>query len=588
MSRNDQADSRNFDAGTLLPNEGYCDQPYVVRLSDGTWVCVMTTGAGLEGESGQHVVSMRSTDQGRTWSQPVDIEPADGPESSWVMPLLLPDGRVFAFYTYNEDNLRTVTSDDGDIRRVDTLGAFCFKVSEDDGRSWSEQRYTIPVRRFQIDLENPYQGDIVFFWGVSKPMVLGGAAYVGFSKVGRFGNGFMARSEGAFLRSENVLTERDPARIIWETLPEGEVGLRAPAGPVADEHNLVGLDDGSLYCTYRTIDGWNCAAYSRDGGRSWTPPAYAEYSPGGRRIKHPRAANFVRRLSGGRFILWYHNNGTRWYNNDRTFGNRNVAWLVGGKERDGFIHWGTPEIVLYNDNFHRGSSYPDFVEEPDGSIAIVSTQKTDARVSWVDPELLAGLWSEESTVTPDELRIDAAEESAAAGASHPHGEIPSLFGPWRSNTFAPALNGRGGVSIEVAGRLGDIEPGTVIASNRDEAGTGIHITRGDAENIRIEISDGWATATWESDAGELVGGTDHHVVVTVDGGPKTIVFVVNGLVNDGGAARHYGWGRFFSEMKDISGAQSLSVGTDLTRLRLWARALRNAEAAAACREWRNR
>jgi len=70
--------------------------------------------------------------------------------------------------------------------------------------------------------------------------------------------------------------------------------LKSPARPIAEDHNLVALSDGSLYSTYRTIQGNPCHAYSRDGGHTWTPPSYATYSPGGRRIKHPRAACFVR------------------------------------------------------------------------------------------------------------------------------------------------------------------------------------------------------------------------------------------------------------------------------------------------------
>ena len=38
-------------------------------------------------------------------------------------------------------------------------------------------------------------------------------------------------------------------------------------------------------------------------------PAYAVYTPGGRRIKHPRAANFVRKFSNGKFLYWFHNHG---------------------------------------------------------------------------------------------------------------------------------------------------------------------------------------------------------------------------------------------------------------------------------------
>src|SRR3990170_6622035 len=83
------ADPRDVQNGFVIPDEGYCDQPYVVVTKDGNWLCVLTTGAGREGQIGQHVVSTISRDKGRTWSKPLDIEPADGPEASWVTPLLV-------------------------------------------------------------------------------------------------------------------------------------------------------------------------------------------------------------------------------------------------------------------------------------------------------------------------------------------------------------------------------------------------------------------------------------------------------------------------------------------------------------------
>jgi len=39
-------DPRNIRTGHVIPDEGYCDQPYVVVLDDGTWLCTMTTGPG--------------------------------------------------------------------------------------------------------------------------------------------------------------------------------------------------------------------------------------------------------------------------------------------------------------------------------------------------------------------------------------------------------------------------------------------------------------------------------------------------------------------------------------------------------------
>ena len=400
-------DPRNIANGTEIASEGYCDQPYVVKTEDGAWLCIMTTGRGKEGDRAQHIVATRSTDRGQTWSDLVDVEPADGPEASWAMPLIAPSGRVYVFYTYNAQNLRQVAADDppfegGWTERVDTLGDYVFKYSDDGGHTWSKARYTIPVREMAIDRRNPYSGKVRFFWGVGKPVVWDGVMYFGFAKVGRFGQGFMAASEACFMRSDNILTEPDPTKIAWETLPQGDHGLRAPEGKVADEANLTPLSDGSLFCTYRTVGGHPCHAYSRDGGRTWTPPAFMRYYPGGPLVNHPRAANFVRRLEqgpyGGRYIYWFHNNGAQWYNHGPGLGSRNPAWLLGGVERDSsrgkVIHWGRPEIVLYADHPHTGISYPDFVED-DGRLFITETQKSVARVHEVPPWLLERLWPEE-------------------------------------------------------------------------------------------------------------------------------------------------------------------------------------------------
>src|SRR4051812_28405193 len=81
-----RSDPRDIRHGLSLPSEGYCDQPYVVVLPDGRWLCTMTTGKGAEGQRGQHVVSTTSADRGKTWTPLVDIEPVDGPEASWAVP----------------------------------------------------------------------------------------------------------------------------------------------------------------------------------------------------------------------------------------------------------------------------------------------------------------------------------------------------------------------------------------------------------------------------------------------------------------------------------------------------------------------
>ena len=291
-------DTRNIATGFNIPSEGYADQPYVVKTDDGAWLCAITTGTGHEGANGQHIVSMRSTDRGNSWDKPVDIEPADGPEASYVVLLKTPYGRIYALYNHNTDNIREVRREDkGVYSRVDSLGHYVFKFSDDHGRTWSTRRYEIPVREFECDRNNVYGGKLRFFWNVGRPLIVGEAALMTLHKVGAMGEGFFAQSEGAFLKSTNILTEHDPMKITFETLPDGDIGLRTPVGGgrVAEEQSVARLSDGAIVCVYRTIDGWPVCSYSDDGGHKWSAPAYMTYSPHGQqRIKNPRR----RTLSG--------------------------------------------------------------------------------------------------------------------------------------------------------------------------------------------------------------------------------------------------------------------------------------------------
>ena len=587
--RPSNSDPRNIVSGREIALSGYCDQPYVVRNEDGSWTCVMTTGGGREGQAGQHIVAIRSSDSGGTWTAPVAIEPTDGPEASWAMPLKVPSGRIYVFYVYNSKNMREVEADSDigqHLNRVDSLGDYVFKYSDDDGRTWSSQRYVIPVRKMNIDRDNPYKGEVLFFWGVGKPTVVDGAMYFGFAKIGRFGYGFMAVSESCFIRSDNILTEPDPAKVLWETLPEGDEGLKAPVGPVADEARPVPLSDGSLYCTYRTVDGHPCHAYSRDGGRRWTPSSYMTFADG-REVKHPRAANFVWRLSSGRYLYWFHNHGGAWYED------RNPVWVSGGVERDGpdgkVIAWSEPEILLYDDDPRMRISYPDLIEE-DGRLFITETQKVVARVHEIDMGLLEGLWSqlERAELATNGIVLDLSDRRGDA----PRGvEMPALpdFSRRHIETLAAGdRQGHGsedlrqGFSLDLWVRFEALRSGQVVLDSRTEMGQGLSLVVTERETLSIVMNDGATESRWDCDPGVLQAGKLHHLVVIVDGGPKVISFVVDGRLCDGGEHRQFGWGRFSPHLRHANGDKTLRLGPELQgeiwSLRIYDRHLLTSEA----------
>ncbi len=556
-------DARNVLNGHIIPDEGYCDQPYVVVTRDGNWLCTLTTGPGVEGQRGQHIVSTVSTDKGRTWLPPVDIEPSGEREASWVVPLVTPAGRVYAFYTYNGDNVREMN---GKPIRADTIGWYACKYSDDNGRTWSKECTRLPLRGTACDRGNDFQGKVQIFWGIDKPNVVDGAAYFAFTKLGKY---MLEMGEGWFFRSDNILTEPDVKKLRWELLPTGEHGLRLPEfGSVQEEHNIVPLSvKGGFYCVYRTTLGRPCHAYSYDGCRTWTQPEFMTYSPGGRKMKTPRACPMVWRTASGKYLFWHHNNGGKSFSGS----NRNPVWISGGLERDGKICWSEPEILLFDPNIKRGMSYPDLIEQ-DGRYWLTETQKKIARVHEADRSLLEGLWTQGQvkTVAREGLIVDAGPELLRAGQVKIK---PPLD-----------LQETGGMTIELWLKPGDQASGQTILDSRTPEGKGFALTTADNGSLRLQLDDGSTKAAWETDPGLLESGAWRHVAAIVDAGPGVISFVVDGRLCDGGDVREYGWSRILGELRDVSGARALRVGPEfhgeIAKLRIYGRRLRTSEAVA--------
>jgi hypothetical protein len=475
---------------------------------------------------------------------------------------------------------------------MDSLGHFVFKYSDDHGRSWSAQRYDIPMREFEIDRRNPYGGKLRFFWNVGKAFVHAGAGYVPLHKVGGFGEGFFTSNEGVLLRSDNILTQGDPAKIRWETLPEGDIGIRTPpgGGPIAGEHSFSVLSDGSLFCVFRTIDGHSAFTYSRNGGRSWETPQYMRYADG-RLMKHPRAANFAWRCQNGKYLYWFHNHGGRFIREHpqrRTiaYEDRNPVWLCGGVEADSpngkIIRWSQPEILLYDDDPIIRMSYPDLVEDG-GKYFLTETQKNVARVHEIDGTLLEGLWRQLDAkgAAARNLLLDlpGADRTMPATVAAP--QLP-LFVRRSTRADYGAEDLRSGFSIDLRMRLRSLAPGQTLLDNRTPEGKGFVLRTAPGGAVEIVLHDGRTENRWDSDPGMLEAGKIHHIAVVIDGGPKIISFIVDGKLCDGGDARQFGWGRFSPNLQSANGDGTLRIGSGLAgeilRLRLYGRALRTSEA----------
>ncbi len=600
-------DMRRTQTGNVIPSEGYCDQPYVIETNDGIWLCVMTTGTGHEGDPGQHPVTFRSHDQGVTWGEKVSLEPTDGPVASYAVLLKVPSGRVYAFYNYNTDRVPEVKTEEGSgippFKRVDSLGDYVFKYSDDGGLTWSAKRYTVPVREFACDRGNVYGGKIRFFWNVGRPCIRSnGEVIIPLHKVGAMGAGFFAQSEGAFIASSNIFTESDPEKIVFETLPDGDHGLKTPSGGgrIAEEHSIVELSDGSLYCVYRSVDGWPVCSYSRDGGRTWDAPQYKTYTHGGRRMKNPRAANFVWKCSNGRYLYWFHNhggdfirrlgghsslpNGLSPVNGRSPYDDRNPVWLCAGLETEGpdgkIIEWSQPEILLYDDDPYIRMSYPDLIEK-DGRFWVTETQKATARIHPVDRGLLDGLFgqlepAEKAPAVEVAVLLRQASPGTGAAWSMPMPGLPRLSTRDLECMDNHGKDLRAGCTLEMW-IDGIPAPGTTLLDSRNGEGAGILVRSTESAGIEILISDSRTVSSWSSDAGSLAEGKPNHVGIIIDGGPKLILFLINGVLCDGGDERQFGWGRYNPDIRELNGSAEARVDACVREVTLHDRALRVSE-----------
>ena len=593
---NPEEDPRHIINGRLIfRSPCYSDQPKTILTDDGALLACITTGVGKEGMKGQHVLTMRSTDLGITWSEPAAVEPPDGPQASYAAMLRIDTGRVYIFYNYNIDRLESVKTEQGSTSRVDTLGAFMFKYSDDHGRTWSQKRYRIPIREFEIDRNNPYGGDIQFFWNVSNPFIYENEAFVPLHKVGSFGRGFMTISEGVLIMSPNILTEEDPEKITWETLPEGDRGIRPPeeAGRVGEEHSFTLLSDGSFYCVFRTIHGYPIVSISRDRGRTWSKPDYLRYCDGSK-IKNPRAANFVWKCSNGKYIYWFHNHGGRFIRDMQEgrcpgtpYDDRNPAWLCGGVEIDTpegkDIAWSFPEIALYTDDPFVRMSYPDHIELK-GKHWISETEKADARMHEVSDQLLKAAWRELKSADNlnQSLIIETDDPKELSG-----GEIDISLNLEFTVRDTDTRNFRrkdlrNGYALELVLNIKKLISGETLLDNLNDNGKGFRLFINGDTTLELMLSDGQTRNHWTLQRGVLKPDSSSHIVINIDGGPRIVSAVVNGAFMDGAEDRQFGWSRFSPHLRDISGSGTVKTAPDFSGtidlLRIYGRYLLTNEA----------
>ena len=529
MAQSRPYDFRDRRNGKPIYESGYIDQPYVVVLDSGEWLCVFTTGVGAEGTGGQHIVSSVSTDKGKTWSKPVRIEEPSAESASWAIPYKTQYGRIYVFYDYNGDRIHSMNFMDN--IREDMLGWYCFKYSDDKGRTWSK-RYRLPVRTTAVDRKNDWAGKVQIMWGIGKPINVGAQGMMfAFTKLGKY---MLEDGEGWFMRCDNINAERDPEKLKWINYPEGDQGLRNPDfGPVQEEQNIVEMSNGTLYCMYRTVMGHPAESYSHDGGRTWTIPQIPAYYTGNP-IKHPRACPRLFKARNGKYLFWHHVNG------GTDFENRNPVWISGGIEVNGKIIWSQPEILLYAPGLSKERmSYPDLIEQ-DGRYWITETNKIQGLCHEVDPDFFSNLWGQFQLATVSTKGLVVNQQGP--GLINREFDLPAIEEPSKGQGF----------TIDLVADITRLREGEVICESRDKDGKGYWLEMGANYSVKFTMSDGVKSTSWASDAGVVKFFGTTEISLIVDYRAKIISYVINGIFNDGGKERIFGWGRLDTDMGPVS------------------------------------
>jgi len=485
---------------SVIPDDNYCDQAYVVVAKNGDWISAMTTGSQNE-QGNKYVVSSISSDNGKTWSAMQLVEKNKYPGSAWAIPFVNSFGRVYLIYCYQRK--------------------FVFKYSDDNGKSWSQNRFEIPIRRTTIDFINDLPNESNYQWSVSKPLAIKGQMYFTFTK---YAEKSMDIEEGWLMSSNNIDSEHDPLKVQWKMLPEGNTGIVNPTmGTVQEEHTFVSLSNGDFFCNFRTKQGYIGGTYSRDGGLTWSLPEFMKYMDG-RPIKHPRACPRLFQCSNGKFLLWFNNtNKVQWWEY------RNPIWISGGVERNGIIEWSEPEILLYSNDSTVKMSYPDLVEA-DGKYYITETQKTICGVHQIDNQLLENLWNQSNL-----------SKKVTDGVLFENKMINS-----KTSAYLPVLPdlALGSFTIDIWLKTNKLVANQIIFDNRNAEGNGIWMWISSSKTVMFSMKQSDITHSCSTDPGSVGEGSPQHIVFVVDGNPNVATVIVNGKLNDGGYYRYFGWSWF--------------------------------------------
>lgn len=243
----------------------YNDHFQVFENSKGE-MFALTCQATCEGAQDQHVTFFRSSDRGKTWSDPKVIAGPktlndNVPIASWAFPMVSRSDRIYVIYDqYVPGKVSTNRQHTGIM-----VGIF----SDDNGETWSKPGQ-IPMPRSCYDSPDTSIPPEWVVWQKPLRLAQGGKYLVGVSRhvAPEFHKRF--RTVTQFIRFENIDKDPAPEKIKATWLLPNEKALSI--GVYCEEASIVKLPDGRLFALMRTGTGSPVWSVSSDDGENWTDP----------------------------------------------------------------------------------------------------------------------------------------------------------------------------------------------------------------------------------------------------------------------------------------------------------------------------
>lgn len=253
--------------------------PAFPRNSEGSFVtlrsgrilfCYTQFYGGSGDESPARIVAISSDDDGRTWSKSpqVVVENVGGANVMSVSLLRLQDGRIALFYIKKKTRIE---------------GHPQVQFSSDEGATWSKPQAVVQAPGY-YELNN----DRAIQLGSGRLMIPVGSYRLKGTDEHTYNSLDFRAITMWYLSDDNGATWRESDQWLSLPIPTTTEGLQ--------ESGVIELADGSLLGWFRTDQGAQYAARSKDAGATWTPAVASD-------MKSPTSSAGIKRLPGSDKLL---------------------------------------------------------------------------------------------------------------------------------------------------------------------------------------------------------------------------------------------------------------------------------------------